>query len=260
MEVHHHPHSPAEKKKWATYVWEFLMLFLAVFFGFFAENRREHISEANRATEYAKSLLSDLRDDSIELRSAIHETTFLASAWDSVVAIISGNKSNTDVPGTFYYYSRFASNAFSIDWSRSTLNQLILSGNLRYFEDKELVNKINNYYAQQELITSKNKTDWDHRSKVTETRNKIIDSKYYQTFVSLDMTDAANGERPSTKIDSLLNKRLPLQKDADKSMGSFLNDLIDRSWRNRTYIDDYKSALQMVEEIINKLKKEYNLK
>src|SRR6476660_2106438 len=151
MEVHHH-HSHNEKKKWITYLWEFLMLFLAVFFGFFAENRREHISEANRAKEYAKSLLSDLRDDSLELRTAIHETAFLASAWDSSVAIMSRNKSTTDVPGIFYYYSRFASNAFSIDWSRSTVNQLILSGNLRYFEDKKLVNEINNYYAQQDLI------------------------------------------------------------------------------------------------------------
>ena len=258
MEVHH-PHSHTEKRKWATYVWEFLMLFLAVFFGFFAENRREHISEANRARQYAKSLLNDMREDSFELRSAIHETAFLASAWDSVVAIMSKNKSYTDVPGSFYYYSRFASNAFSIDWSRSTINQLILSGNLRYFEDKELVEKINNYYAQQELIASKNKTDWDHRSKVTETRNRIIESKYYQVFVSLDMSDAANGEGPAAQIDSLINKRLPLQKDADKSMGSFLNDLIDRSWRNRTYINDYKSALQMVEEIIAGLKKEYHL-
>ena len=32
MEVHHHAHT--DRKKWTHYLWEFLMLFLAVFCGF----------------------------------------------------------------------------------------------------------------------------------------------------------------------------------------------------------------------------------
>ena len=38
MEVHAHTHT--ERKKWTHYLWEFLMLFLAVFCGFLAENQR----------------------------------------------------------------------------------------------------------------------------------------------------------------------------------------------------------------------------
>jgi hypothetical protein len=45
MEVHHHAHAsdPAlhrGRKKWTHNFWEFLMLFLAVFCGFLAENQR----------------------------------------------------------------------------------------------------------------------------------------------------------------------------------------------------------------------------
>ena len=43
MEVHHHPH--VEKKNFKEYFLEFLMIFLAVTIGFFAENIREHITE-----------------------------------------------------------------------------------------------------------------------------------------------------------------------------------------------------------------------
>jgi hypothetical protein len=43
MEVHHHPH--VEKKGFKEYCLEFLMIFLAVTLGFFAENIREHIAE-----------------------------------------------------------------------------------------------------------------------------------------------------------------------------------------------------------------------
>ena len=47
MEVHAHSHSHG-KKNWKNYFWEFLMLFLAVFCGFLAENQREHYVEYQR--------------------------------------------------------------------------------------------------------------------------------------------------------------------------------------------------------------------
>ena len=34
MEVHHHTHHAHEKRNWKSYLWEFLMLFLAVTLGF----------------------------------------------------------------------------------------------------------------------------------------------------------------------------------------------------------------------------------
>jgi hypothetical protein len=50
MEVHHHPH--VEKKKFKEYFLEFLMIFLAVTLGFFAENIREHLSDRSKEKEY----------------------------------------------------------------------------------------------------------------------------------------------------------------------------------------------------------------
>ena len=46
MEVHAHSHTAG--KKWTHYFWDFLMLFLAVFCGFLAENIREHSVEKHR--------------------------------------------------------------------------------------------------------------------------------------------------------------------------------------------------------------------
>jgi len=48
MEVHHHPQ--VEKKGFKEYFLEFLMIFLAVTLGFFAENIREKITEHKKAT------------------------------------------------------------------------------------------------------------------------------------------------------------------------------------------------------------------
>ena len=57
MEVHTHSHT--QRKKWTHYFWEFLMLFLAVFCGFFAENQREHLIENRKEIKYMRSLIED---------------------------------------------------------------------------------------------------------------------------------------------------------------------------------------------------------
>jgi hypothetical protein len=65
MEVHHHSHTEpvhgTSRKKFTHYLWEFLMLFLAVFCGFLAENQREHMVEHQREIKYMNSLIKDLR-------------------------------------------------------------------------------------------------------------------------------------------------------------------------------------------------------
>src|SRR4030095_113432 len=69
MEAHHHTHMP--RKKFKHYLWEFLMLFLAVFCGFLAENFREHQVEKNRAKQYIKSFYEDLKSDTARLNTLI---------------------------------------------------------------------------------------------------------------------------------------------------------------------------------------------
>src|SRR6266581_4914367 len=62
MEVHKHPHHVTHKKKWGEYLLEFIMLFLAVFLGFIAENFREHSVEGRKEKEYISSMVEDLKN------------------------------------------------------------------------------------------------------------------------------------------------------------------------------------------------------
>src|SRR5580693_2790037 len=63
MEVHHHP--TIEKKTFKEYFLEFLMIFLAVTLGFFAENIREYVSDKTKVREYMKEITSNLKYDII---------------------------------------------------------------------------------------------------------------------------------------------------------------------------------------------------
>jgi len=67
MEVHH-PHHPTHKKKWSEYLLEFLMLFVAVTLGFFAENIRENISENHKKKELLAAVVHDLKTDKEEIQ------------------------------------------------------------------------------------------------------------------------------------------------------------------------------------------------
>src|SRR6187402_2087010 len=72
MEVHHHAHHEG-KKNWKSYIWEFLMLFLAVFCGFLAEYQLEHVIEQNREKQFIKLMIADLESDSLEINSISNE-------------------------------------------------------------------------------------------------------------------------------------------------------------------------------------------
>ena len=258
MEVHQHTHT--ERKKFTHYLWEFLMLFLAVFCGFLAENQREHIVELQRAKEYAKSLMSDMKEDTAEIRGGINQNIFLVSSLDSCISIGMRNAGKATVPGTFYYYSRFATNAYSIDWNTSTLTQLVQSGNLRYFRNKELVDKINKYYSSQALITSNNQTDMIHRNHIADVRSRLLLAKHFVHFSILDISLEMKGHVSNDTIDGLLSQQLLIKQNGSDIMDEFLNNISERKIRNKRYVEKlYPKALEDANTIIELLKKEYHL-
>src|SRR5215467_2539964 len=69
MEVHHHAHS--DRKKLTHYLWEFLMLFLAVFCGFLAEYQLEQTFERHREKEFILSMIEDAMNDTANIHAAI---------------------------------------------------------------------------------------------------------------------------------------------------------------------------------------------
>jgi len=101
MEVHHHPE--VEKKGFKEYLLEGLMIFLAVMMGFFAESARESLSEHSRAKEYAATLYSDLKADTVSLDRFLKRVDFGAANVDTLMQLLSANDPK-DVPtGKLYW-------------------------------------------------------------------------------------------------------------------------------------------------------------
>src|ERR1700748_3641634 len=92
MEVHHHPR--VEKKNFKEYFLEFLMIFLAVTMGFFAENIRENISDSKQEHEYAQSMINDLKSDVITYKTNDSINTTDCNTIDTIFTLLKTNTNN----------------------------------------------------------------------------------------------------------------------------------------------------------------------
>jgi hypothetical protein len=88
MEVHQHIHPDSHRnhKKLTHYFWEFLMLFLAVFCGFLAENQREHFIEHKREKQYIRSMIRDVSTDTVNINDMITRLNNIQKTWDSLIS------------------------------------------------------------------------------------------------------------------------------------------------------------------------------
>src|SRR5580698_6820345 len=102
MEVHHHPN--VEKKNFKEYFLEFLMIFLAVTMGFFAETIRESFTEHERAKVFAVSMLKDLEADTAQLKSYRHYFNFAANNVDTLMQLLTVSDPKNIPSGKLYWY------------------------------------------------------------------------------------------------------------------------------------------------------------
>ena len=170
MEVHHHAHT--ERKKWTNYFWEFLMLFLAVFCGFLAENYRETIVNKEKAHHYIQNMVADLKADTAGANFAIYYNQLWTDHLDSALQIPIDRLDDISNQDTFYYhflpYYCWVQLFIQND---NTIAQL-RAGGFNLIRNEEVVDSINevyNYYREASFNNQYNYTCyWDVARKAQE--------------------------------------------------------------------------------------------
>jgi hypothetical protein len=144
MEVHH---AHTERKSWKHYLFEFLMLFLAVTAGFFAENAREHIVESKKEKEYVRSIIEDLKSDTALLNEYLKNQRFSINSFDSVALLLKQPGRNEMDQQRLYLLARVA--VRYSDFPRindDAYDQMRSSGNLRLLHKQNIADSISKYY------------------------------------------------------------------------------------------------------------------
>ena len=184
MEVHHHPDLHHKPKPWKEYILEYLMIFLAVMTGFFAESYREHLGEKGKAREYARSMISDLKADTANLKSMIRITDYAVTGLDSLIVLLEASDRDKHGPD-LYYLARGATFRFRpFRATERTYNEMRSSGNLRLVGNEVIDNNISKYYYDLE--------DWNQQNVIIEqlmfnyfnSVSKVFDASVFQKLVN----------------------------------------------------------------------------
>ena len=240
MEVHTHTHTA--RKKWTHYLWEFLMLFLAVFAGFLAENQREHIVEHQREKKFALRLLSDLKEDSSFLNKRIARLEDRKIKYADFLFVMTGPASSSSfrVMEAFNPLLR----TYKSQFTTTTYNQMKASGSLRYIEDDTLTTLLQRYY---EITIPRASVDADGADRVFTDHVVPYMIKHFKFQYLVD--SATN----LTEQEARMYNRTP------ESDQEFINIMGVYQGACDGLLAQQKPALEACKKLIDMIKNEYHL-
>ena len=249
MEVHHHPDLHHKPKKWKEYLMEFLMIFLAVTLGFFAENIREQTVNNEKEKHYAERLTADLTKDTIHINYLIDQQLLLLDKMSNTLKI--NSDSIYELQRQRSFYSNFI---FFYSWvpvflrTESTITQLKSSGGLNVMSKPSLVDSIGSLDNNYDVLKYNN--DWYIKS--CESVLSVADQFIVVHKMPSAFTDTAFAfPPPGTKIFFNYDTRLSAQLYNKIKIEQAMLDLI--VFLERQYKTESGNLL-------NLLQKEYQLK
>lgn len=245
MEVHHHSHTP--RKKWTHYFWEFLMLFLAVFCGFLAENKREHMVEHQREKQFMRLLIEDLETDTAELKKAIDKCSTVVLYSDSTLIFLSGYKPSGEIPISLTNFVGFSGMRLKLINTDRTSSQLKNSGALRLIRNSNVNNEILKYWKQIE------------ETNITLDRYNLYRNAGREIVFRLWVLPEVYEHGHSIPLDSVKTVRVI---DQDPKKWDELTNLIAISGfiARTAHMNNLKMQLALAEKLIALIREEYRLK
>lgn len=187
METHHLHHAP-HSKKWKDYLYEFLMLFLAVTLGFFVENQREHYIEGQREKQFIRSLVTDLIADTAKLNNIVNRRTIKSQNLDSLSLLINGNPTPLQNNHS-YYFSATATRLLSVRFypNDGTMQQLKNSGAFRLIRSRIIADSIAKYDVSVRNMLRQGELEENIANDFRQASSKIFNARIYEDMMDEDV-------------------------------------------------------------------------
>jgi hypothetical protein len=249
MEVHHHPN--VEKKNLKEYFLEFLMIFLAVTMGFFAESLREHIVNIDKEKEFVLSLKEDLATNTSFLLDVIPENQLQFDKLDSLYTLLELAQEGKPFSMNRLYYLnfRYAEGLVYFSANTRTITQIKNTGAFSLIRNKECRDSITEYVNVNEIVIPVNVEglkEWTND--LNKMSQKIFDFKLIKTFWF------------SGGADIFLKDSLHLEITSDKSLlKEYANKVRSLMMMVNVLENSEKSQLERCKALIALLNKEYKL-
>ena len=205
MEVHAHSHTA--RKKWTHYLWEFLMLFLAVFCGFLAENIRENTVERHREKQFIQSYIEDLKADTNSIRSTIKFQEKKLIILDSLMFLLATQKIK-GYETELYYFGRVIQRSSRFSSNDRTITQLKNSGSLRLIRNEQVADSMISYQKTVVELERDAETELAERQRMYPILSSMFSPFIFDQMVTLDGIHRPENNPPLRSYDPSLQQDL----------------------------------------------------
>jgi hypothetical protein len=249
MEVHHHPH--VEKKNFKEYFLEFLMIFLAVTMGFFAESLREHLSDKRIEREYIVSFVEDLKQDTAAFNLVIPLAENNIKGVDTLLnTLLDAPYTDSSIRLIYYLKERYADSIYGMAYTTRTITQLKNAGGLRLITDKRSSDSINIYNLRlDDVMWVFNALQRDFSIPTIRLSNKIYNPQFLIPY-----------ERAPYSIILHSQQKMALLTKDQSLISEYTNSLVwDRKVKQLS-LNTMIAHRQLALRLITFFTKEYNLK
>jgi hypothetical protein len=250
MEVHHHPN--VEKKGFKEYFLEFLMIFLAVTMGFFAESFREHLADLKKEKGFMVSLKEDLTTDTTILAGIIPSAQVQLEKLDSLCSLLklAASGSPYDIHRLYYLNFNYSFGLILFDQNERTISQIKSTGGFSLIESKSFKDSFtlyDNFYQGAIKNEAHDVSAW--MNDLNKMSQQIFDYSLIKTF----------GFRGGAEI--FLNDSLPLKLITNDKMllEVYMNKVRSLMMMLDSHLTLESKQFQDGKNLIDLLNKEYRL-
>ena len=250
MEVHHHGHVH-HQRKWKEYIFQFFMLFLAVFCGFLAEYQLEHKIERNREYQYMQGFIDDLAADTMELNLKINFANHLSNGLDSLRDNLYDTDNALKNTQTLYRQSATYIRIMLVYFSDHTATQLRNSGTFRLIRNKATARAISEYWTGINHIQTLIGIVERRANEIFTVGNHIFNTKYLIARVQDSLTLMAQ---------AIIDPAARLMTTEANALIRYANFVYRFDWAfDRFLIPDLKRQKAWADNLLDLIKKEYHL-
>lgn len=173
-----------------NHLFDFFMLFLAVFCGFMADNWREQLSEHQREKTYVRSIFEDIKSDTLESGKIIAKLNSMHTGIEQVLAALKTKEVLENSNDVYKLWTKNIGLYVFVSNDR-TIQQLKNSGDLRLIRNKRVSDQIMEY--DQSLKKYKTQSDMMY--------NALINMTYYnQLFDFINLNKLPEKPVPLTDL------------------------------------------------------------
>ena len=260
MDVHHHPQ--VENKGFKEYFFEFLMIFLAVTLGFFAENIRENIAKHDRERQLMDQMVEDLKRDTVDMHLHIHITQTKVNAFDTLIGLIfksRGERStDSDLQKMYYLYDRQSKGWGPHEPTTRTLNQLDKENGFGFIRKKDISDSI---LAYKDLDETSVLLSDRFRSRQEDARIASQDVFDYALFADSVFSVASLGDfqKKVSSVEKFRKIKFELLTRDSKTLSIYGAKLMDAIIVLNTYLRRLQSKDKCALRLINAITEQYGL-